>query len=207
MAVWKRCPSSWLDHKGGALFLDRDGVVVVERDYLRDPDMVELVPGAAETMRAATAAGYLIIGVSNQSGLGRGRFSPEDFSRVMERIDELLADQGTGFDGFYYCPHAPQDGCPCRKPAAGLLDEAAETCRWDARRSWVVGDKASDVELGRNGNMGAVLVRTGYGVGQEGVVTRLWENDPRVLVAADLSAAYAAMIQMDADDSSRGSGQ
>ena len=166
--------------------------------------MVELVPGAAETMRAAAAAGYLIIGVSNQSGLGRGRFSPDDFSRVMERIDELLATLGTGFDGFYYCPHAPQDGCSCRKPATGLLEEAAETCCWDARQSWVVGDKACDVELGRNGGMGGVLVRTGYGIEQEGVVTRLWENDSRVLVADDLPAAYAAIIQMDADDSSRG---
>lgn len=200
MAVWKRCPSSGLDHQGGALFLDRDGVVVIERDYLRDPDMVELVPGAAETMKSAAAAGFLIIGVSNQSGLGRGRFSQDDFSRVMERIEELLSAQGTGFDGFYYCPHAPQDGCSCRKPATGLLDEAAETCRWDSRRSWVVGDKASDVELGRNGGMGAVLVRTGYGAEQEGVVVRLWKNDSRVLVAADLPAAFAAINQMHAGD-------
>ena len=197
MAVWKSCRPSLLNHTGGALFLDRDGVVVIERDYLRDPDMVELVPGAAETMRSAAAAGFLIIGVSNQSGLGRGRFSLNEFNRVMIRIDELLAEQGAGFDGFYYCPHAPQEGCSCRKPATGLLDEAAETCRWDARRSWVVGDKASDVALGRNGGMGAVLVRTGYGAAQEGVVARLWEKDPLVLVAADLPAAFAAIVQID----------
>jgi D-glycero-D-manno-heptose 1,7-bisphosphate phosphatase len=194
MAVWKPCPSSLLEHSGPALFLDRDGVVVVERDYLRDPDKVELMPGAAETMRSAAAAGYLIIGVSNQSGLGRGRFSLDDFSVVMARIDELLAEQGAGFDGFYYCPHAPHDGCACRKPATGLLDEAAASCRWDARRSWVVGDKASDVALGRNGEMGAVLVRTGYGAEQEGVVTWQWENDSWVLVAADLPAAFAAIL-------------
>lgn len=204
MAVWKPCRPSLLSHTGGALFLDRDGVVVVERDYLRDPDLVELVPGAAETMRSAAADGFLIIGVSNQSGLGRGRISLEDFSRVMVRIDEQLAEQGAGFDGFYYCPHAPQQGCACRKPATGLLDEAADSCRWDARRSWVVGDKASDVALGRNGGMGAVLVQTGYGAEQEGLVTRLWEKDPRVLVAADLPTAYVAIVQAEADETTKG---
>lgn len=203
MAVWKPCHSSLLDHPGGALFLDRDGVVVIERDYLRDPDQVELMPGAAETMKSAADAGYLVIGVSNQSGLGRGRFSLDDFARVMVRLDELLAEQGIGFDGFYYCPHAPHDGCACRKPATGLLDEAAESCRWDSGRSWVVGDKGSDVALGRNGGMGSVLVRTGYGAVQEGVVTRLWEQDPLVLVAADLPAAYAAIRQYDADRSDK----
>ena len=195
MAVWKPCPPPLLEHGGPALFLDRDGVVVVEKDYLRDPESVELMPGVAETMRAAAAAGFLIIGVSNQSGLGRGRFSPDDFSAVMSRIDEMLAEQGAGFDGFYFCPHAPQDGCGCRKPATGLLDEAAASCRWDAGRSWVVGDKASDVALGRNGGMGAVLVRTGYGAEQEGTVARLWQDDPRVLVAADLPAAFAAILR------------
>jgi len=122
-----------------------------------------------------------------------------EFSRVMIRIEEILAEQGAAFDGFYYCPHAPQEGCICRKPATGLLDEAAETCRWDPRRSWVVGDKASDVALGRNGGMGSVLVRTGYGAAQEGVVTRLWEKDPLVLVTADLPGAFSAIVQAEAD--------
>lgn len=203
MAVWKPCRPSLLSHNGGALFLDRDGVVVLERDYLRDPDLVALVPGAAAAMRSAAAAGFLIIGVSNQSGLGRGRFTLDEFSGVMVRIDELLAAQGAGFDGFYYCPHAPHEGCSCRKPATGLLDEAAKTCRWDSHRSWVVGDKASDVALGRNGGMGAVLVQTGYGAEQEGVVTRLWGQDPLVLVAADLPAAIAAIVQADDDRSAK----
>jgi D,D-heptose 1,7-bisphosphate phosphatase len=121
MAIWKRCEADPARDPGPALFLDRDGVVVVEKDYLRDPAQVVLVPGAAEAMRAAAAMGYLIVGVSNQSGLGRGKISPDEFTRVMTRLEELLAAQGTGFDGFYYCPHAPQEGCACRKPAPGLL--------------------------------------------------------------------------------------
>ena len=200
MAVWKSCPPSALEHKGGALFLDRDGVVVVDRGYLSDPDQVELLPGVADTMIAATAAGYLLIGVSNQSGLGRGLFTPGDLERVMVRIDLLLEKAGTGFDGFYYCPHAPGDGCECRKPAAGLFEEAAKSCRWEPEGSWVVGDKSSDVAFGRNRGLGSVLVRTGYGADQEGEVKRQWADDPRVLFADDLAAAFAAIQAANLED-------
>ncbi len=200
MAVWKSCPPSALEHKGGALFLDRDGVVVVDRGYLSDPDQVELLPGVADTMIAATAAGYLLIGVSNQSGLGRGLFTPEDLERVMVRIDLLLEKAGTGFDGFYYCPHAPGDGCECRKPAAGLFEEAAKSCRWEPEGSGVVGDKSSDVAFGRKRGLGSVLVRTGYGADQEGEVKRQWVDDPRVLFADDLAAAFAAIRAANLED-------
>jgi D-glycero-D-manno-heptose 1,7-bisphosphate phosphatase len=203
MAVWKKCPPSALDHKGPALFLDRDGVVVVDRNYLSDPDQVELLPGVAETMMAATAAGYLLIGVSNQSGLGRGHFTPEDLERVMVRMDQLLENAGTGFDGFYYCPHAPADGCECRKPAGGMFEEAAKSCRWESEKSWVVGDKSSDVAFGRNRGLGSVLVRTGYGAEQEGEVKRQWSDDPRVLVADDLAAAFSAIRAVNIEDLER----
>jgi len=201
MAVWKPCSPSRREHEGPALFLDRDGVVIVDRGYLGDPDQVELLPGVAETMGAAAAAGYLLIGVSNQSGLGRGLFSMDDLTRVMLRLDELLAGAGTGFDGFFYCPHAPREGCDCRKPEAGLFDEAAQTCRWDPFSSWVLGDKASDVAFGRNRDLGAALVLTGYGSAQREEVARQWKDDPRVLVADDLSAAFAAIRLIDRGDS------
>ncbi len=203
MAVWKPCHPADPAHEGPALFLDRDGVVIVDRGYLSDPEQVELLPGVAETMCAATDAGYLLIGVSNQSGLGRGRFTAEDLTRVMVRVDEHLARAGTGFDGFYYCPHAPQEACGCRKPAAGLFDEAGKSCRWDPARSWVVGDKASDVAFGRNSGLGAVLVRTGYGTDHQDEVKRQWENDSRVLVADDLPAAFAAIRRADQDGPGR----
>ena len=203
MAVWKHCRPSGLEHEGPALFLDRDGVVIVDRGYLGDPDQVELLPGVAETMCAASAAGYLLIGVSNQSGLGRGLFTAEDLARVMARVDHHLAREGTCFHGSYYCPHAPQEACGCRKPAAGLLDEAGKTCRWDSARSWVVGDKASDVAFGRNNGLGAVLVRTGYGSDHQDAVKRQWKDDPRVLVAADLPAAFAAIQLADREDPGR----
>lgn len=193
MAVWKPCLSSESSGLRPALFLDRDGVVIVDRDYLSDPAQVELIPGVAETMKAASDAGYLLIGISNQSGLGRKFFTLPEMTRVMNRLDEILAREGTGFDGFYYCPHAPSDHCECRKPKTGLLEEAAATCQWDVAASWVVGDKASDVALARAGEMGAVLVRTGHGATFEQEVRLLGEDDPKILIADDLPAAFAAL--------------
>ena len=194
MSVWRCCSESWLGHRRPVLFLDRDGVVIADRDYLRDPCQVEILPGVAAAMQAARAAGYALVGVSNQSGLGRGYFTPADFTAVMERLDELLSHQGTGFDGFYYCPHAPKENCDCRKPRGGLLAEAARSLTWDPDQSWVVGDKVSDLALGRDHGLGAVLVRTGYGMQVEEEVRERWAADPRVMVADDLLAAWQ-MIQ------------
>lgn len=201
MAVWKPCPPPASGQEVPVLFLDRDGVVIVDRNYLSDPERVELLPGVAESMRQATEAGFLLVGVSNQSGLGRGLFTLEDLSRVMIRVDALLAQAGTGFDGFYYCPHAPQDLCRCRKPASGLLDELRQSCHWDPSRSWMVGDKASDIAFGRSHGLGAVLVETGYGARQRDEVQRLWKDDPRVLLAADLPAALTAIQAVDLGES------
>lgn len=193
MATWKPCPPTAPGMQVPVLFLDRDGVVIVDRDYLSDPDQVELLPGAVETMALAAAAGYRLVGVSNQSGIGRGHFTAGDLARVMTRIDELLAQAGTGYDGFYFCPHAPRDGCTCRKPRGGLLDEIARSCHWDPDASWMVGDKASDVAFGRRHGLGSVLVETGYGQEQRTEVERLYGGDPRVMVVADLPAAWAAI--------------
>lgn len=191
--IW-RCPPAGELRTGPALFLDRDGVVIVDKDYLSDPDGVELVSGAAEAMVRAAAAGYLLIGLSNQSGVGRGRFGPEALVAVMERVDRELRRCGTAFDGVYYCPHAPQDGCRCRKPAPGLLDEAAQSFRWDAARSWVIGDKDSDIALGRRHGLGAILVATGHGDEYRASVAERYASDGRVRMAADLPAAVDLIL-------------
>ena len=167
------------------LFLDRDGVLVVEKDYLSDPGQVELVPGVAEALLRARIAGWQLVGVSNQSGLGRGRFTLADFEAVMNRLDEILTAAGCPLDAFFYCPHAPSEGCRCRKPGPGLLDEAAAELAWDQGRSWVIGDKVSDVDLALNHGLKGVLVRTGHGAEQEPSL------GPRegVVVCDDLPAA------------------
>jgi D-glycero-D-manno-heptose 1,7-bisphosphate phosphatase len=194
MVVWKQPNIALGGPSRPALFLDRDGVVVVDRHYLADPAEVELVPGAAEAMARANEAGFLLIGVSNQSGLGRGKFGPDDLAAVMTRLDELLRNEGTGFDAFHYCPHVPGEGCRCRKPAPGMLDDAATRFSWDPERSWMVGDKAADVAFGREAGLGSVLVRTGYGMTEEPDVRATWGADTRVLVANDLAAAVDLIL-------------
>jgi D-glycero-D-manno-heptose 1,7-bisphosphate phosphatase len=196
--IW-RSPPSGIVSTGPALFLDRDGVVIVDRDYLSDPEGVELVPGAAAAMVRAAAAGYLLIGLSNQSGIGRGRFGPAELEAVMERVDLELSRHGAALDAMYYCPHAPEAGCRCRKPGPGLLEEAAASFRWDASRSWVIGDKASDVELGRRHGLGAVLVGTGHGADEGARVAMDWSGDPLVVRAADLAGAVGLILGAGAD--------
>lgn len=191
--IWS-CPPAGIMREGPVLFLDRDGVIIVDKDYLSDPDGVELVPGAAAAMAQAAAAGYLLIGLSNQSGLGRGRFGSAELAAVMARVELELSRHGVVLDAMYYCPHAPEDGCRCRKPGPGLLEEAALSFRWEAARSWVIGDKASDVELGRRHGLGAVLVNTGHGAAEAARMPAAWLHDPFVRQAADLAAAVHLVL-------------
>lgn len=132
-----------------AVFLDRDGTLIVDRGYLAEPDGVEFLPGALEGLRRLAQAGFPLVIASNQSGIGRGLFEPEALDAVHARLEALLADAGLRLAGTYYCPHAPSDGCSCRKPAPGMLLRAAEELDLALDRSWIVGDKASDVEAGR----------------------------------------------------------
>ena len=145
------------------IFFDRDGTLIEERNYLSDPDQVVLIPGAAEAVRLARGAGYLAVVLTNQSGVGRGYFTLEDVERVNARMGELLGREGARIDGIYVCPHAPEDGCDCRKPRTGLVERAVRELGIDVGASWVVGDKATDLELARNAGMRGVLVGTGYG--------------------------------------------
>lgn len=194
MAVWGKPTAAARAGAQPTLFLDRDGVVIRDRDYLAHPSGVEVLPGAAEAMIAARQAGFQIIGVSNQSGIGRGYFGLSQLDAVMKKLVADLGSAGAGWDGFYYCPHAPGARCACRKPLPGLLDEAAADFAWDPQLSWVVGDKASDVELGLAAGLGAVLVRTGYGANQESDVVARWSTTPRLLIADDLQQAVSAIL-------------
>lgn len=184
-------PDRWNPTPVATLFLDRDGVMLVEKDYLCDPSQVELEAGVGEALCRARQAGYRLVGVSNQSGLGRGRFGEAEFDAVMSRFAALLEAAGCPLDGFFYCPHAPQAGCRCRKPELGLLEEAAREMRWDRSRSWVVGDKISDVDLARAAGLRGILVRTGHGRREE---ARLGAR-PEVPVVDDLSAAIDLILE------------
>lgn len=192
MSVWRE-PEQRLA-PGPVLFVDRDGVLVAERHYLASAADVDLLPGAAGALARARAAGLRVVGVSNQSGLARGLFGPAEFAAVMERVDELLAAAGAAWDAFYYCPHGPADGCACRKPAPGLLEEAARRVPWRGHPAWVVGDKESDVALARAAGLVAVHVLTGHGGEEAPCVAARWGRDPHVQQAPDLAAAVDLVL-------------
>lgn len=168
-----------------AVFVDRDGTLIVDRDYLADPAGVKLIPGAVEALRALREAGYALVVVTNQSGIARGLYTLADYRAVAARLDALLAEAGAGVDGTWFCPHHPDvhGPCACRKPGTGMYREAAARLGLDLAASWYVGDKVTDVlpalELGGQG----VLVRTGYGREEEPALP------PGAVAADDLGGA------------------
>lgn len=146
---------------------DRDGTMIVEREYLADPAGVVLLPGAAEGLRRLQAAGFGLAIVTNQSGIGRGYFDEAALAGVHARLRELLAAEGVALDGIFYCPHVDADDCRCRKPRPGLVEQAAQELKFDPRQAFVVGDKDVDIALGQAVGATSILVRTGYGAEHE----------------------------------------
>ena len=148
-----------------AFFLDRDGVIIRQVEYLKNPDEVELIPGAVEALRAIHRHGFLAVVVSNQSGIARGRFTRDDLAKVQARLYELLAAEGEKLDGFYFCPHDPHvENCHCRKPKPGMILDAARDLDIDIGRSFMIGDRPADLETGiAAGCRGWAMTRTGYG--------------------------------------------
>jgi D-glycero-D-manno-heptose 1,7-bisphosphate phosphatase len=159
-----------------AVFLDRDGTLIRDRHHLGDPEGVELLPGTAETLAALQAVGALLVVVSNQSGIGRGLYTAAAVERVNERLASLLAEHGISLDGIYVCPHAPDDGCDCRKPQPGLLVRAADELGIDLAASILVGDAHRDIEAAAAVGVQALRVRKDAGLGD---------------VAAELREAFA----------------
>ena len=153
--------------------LDRDGTINVERHYLADPAQVALIDGAADGLRRLRDLGLELIVVTNQSGVGRGYFTAATLDRIHEQLVGRLAAEGIRLSGIYVCPHLPADGCRCRKPGTALLEQAARERAFDPRDAFVIGDKASDVEMGQRAGSTTLLVRTGYGaaVADSGDVT------------------------------------
>lgn len=178
-----------------AVFLDRDGTLIADRHYLADPEGVELLPGAAEALRRINAAGYAAVLVTNQSGIGRGLFTEEEYRRVHERLVERLASAGGRLDGHYHCPLAPDDPDPdaLRKPGAGLFRRAARELGLDPTRSWFVGDRLRDVLPARELGGRAVLVRSG----QTEPVPDDWPSLP---VVASLADAVDRMLEEAPDE-------
>jgi D,D-heptose 1,7-bisphosphate phosphatase len=143
-----------------AIFLDRDDTLIVDRGYLSDPADVTLLPGVIGAIRRFRDAGFLCILVTNQSGIGRGYFTSADMDRVNRRMQDLMGEEGAQLDAIYFCPHAPGDGCACRKPAPGMLIAAAAEWRIDLAGSFMIGDKLADVEAAKAAGVAGILLRT-----------------------------------------------
>ena len=129
----------------GAAFLDRDGTVIEDRHHLSDPEGVRLLPGAAAAIARLNRAEIPVLLVTNQSGIGRGIFSHDDFSAVQAAVEAMIAREGARLDGVYLCPHAPDEACDCRKPATALYRRAAAEHGVDPAASAYIGDRLRDV--------------------------------------------------------------
>jgi len=173
-----------------AAFIDRDGTVIDEREYLADPAGVVILPGAIAGLKTLMDEGFALVLVTNQSGIARGYYTVDDYAAVAARLSEMLEAEGVQVEGTYFCPHHPDvtGPCDCRKPATGMYRQAAAALGLDLERSSYIGDKLSDVlpalELGGRG----VLVRTGYGRELEA------EAPDAVHVVDDLQAAAALIV-------------
>lgn len=149
------------------IILDRDGTIIYDKDYLSKPSEIELLPGAVKGLRQLQRLGYGLIMVTNQSGVARGYFDEEAVKAVNKELLRQLREESIVFDAVYYCPHAPEDKCSCRKPEIGLVKEAAKVFNFKLDKCVVIGDKASDIEMGQKMNALTVLVRTGKGIDEE----------------------------------------
>lgn len=156
-----------------AIFLDRDGVINVDHGYVSNQDDFEFIEGVFEACRAFKEKGYLLVVVTNQSGIARGMFTEDDFMALTEWMDWNFADKGVDFDGIYFCPHHPDitGDCACRKPKPGMLLDAQRFLKIDMANSVMIGDKAGDLKAAQEaGVLNRILVRSGKAVTKEGEV-------------------------------------
>jgi D-glycero-D-manno-heptose 1,7-bisphosphate phosphatase len=182
-----------------AVFLDRDGTINEEVDYLSRAEDFKLISGAAAGMRELASSGYALVVVTNQSGIARGMFSEERLEEIHARMIELLRAEQVELDRIEYCPHHPDEDddrygvdCECRKPKSGLLQQAQQVLDIDLSRSWIVGDSMRDLEAGKRLGVEGVLVRTGKGAEVE---RRLDTAErPLVRVANDLFSASQLIL-------------
>jgi len=145
------------------VILDRDGTINVDRHFLADPAGFELIGGVVDGLRRLAGLGLGLVVVTNQSGVGRGHVDADALDAIHDEMDRQLAAFGVRLDGVYWCPHRPEDECPCRKPRTGLLERAAGELGFDPSAAFVVGDRPRDIEMGRAVGATTLLVRTGHG--------------------------------------------
>lgn len=145
---------------GTAVFVDRDGTLNHDSGYVTTPEQLILFQGVPEAIARLNQLGALVIMVTNQSAIGRGMMTMEDLEAIHARLTALIRPYGASIDGIFSCPHRPQDGCECRKPNTGLIDQAVDRFALDLSRCYLVGDKRSDLEVAQKVSVPGVLVMT-----------------------------------------------
>ena len=189
-----------------AVFIDRDGTLIEETGYLNDLSRLRFFPYSVDAVRQLKRAGFLVVVVTNQAGIARGIVTPAFLERAHAHISSVMTAGGAAIDRYYHCPHHP-DGivpglnraCECRKPAAGLWHQAARELSIDLARSFTIGDRWLDVGAGRAAGTQSILVRTGYGRGEEDAPPAGLTAD---VVVSDLAAAAGWILQQDASAAS-----
>ncbi|MBN1823582.1 MAG: HAD family hydrolase [Endomicrobiales bacterium] len=151
------------DRKNRAVFIDRDGTLIHEKNYLHKIKDVRFYTRAVEALKKLKALGYRIIVVTNQSGIGRGYFKESDLKKVHAFLARYFSRRGVRIDAIYYCPHAPDAGCSCRKPRLGLVKKAQKRFNLDLKKSYVIGDHNNDFLLGKNMGGKGIFILTGHG--------------------------------------------
>ena len=148
-----------------AVFIDRDGTLNEEVNYLNDPDKFALIKGSLEALKLLTKDGYRIILVTNQAGLSKGKITLKQLDAIHSRMQRILLRNGIALasEEIFFCPHKSEDNCECRKPNLKNFMDAKERFKIDASKSYVIGDKTSDIEAGKRGGYKTILVKTGYG--------------------------------------------
>jgi D-glycero-D-manno-heptose 1,7-bisphosphate phosphatase len=183
-----------------AVFIDRDGTISEEVGYINHPSRFRVFPYAADAINRLHESGWLAVLVTNQAGVARGYFSEDMITTVHSHLEQELARQGAHLDAIYYCAHHPSVGeppyrfdCDCRKPKPGLILRAAQELDIDLNRSWMIGDRYSDIELAHNAGVKSAFVLSGYGRGEWEHQRSGWKYEPD-LVSDTLLAACEGII-------------
>jgi D-glycero-D-manno-heptose 1,7-bisphosphate phosphatase len=174
-----------LEERRPAVFLDRDGTIMRDVEYCSDPDAIEIFDGVPDALRRLRRAGYKLFVITNQSGIGRGYFNDEQYRAVETELSRQLGPDL--LDATYYCPDKPDSGSRRRKPSPEMVWEAAREHDLDLARSFFIGDKAIDIECGKNAGVRTILVQTGYGASAQ--------NCAPDWVAHDLVAAAKIVLE------------
>ena len=167
--------------KQKAVFVDRDGTLIEEVNFLSRVEDLRFFSFTDEAVRRLKENDFLVVVVTNQSGIGRGIFTEAAMHEIHAAVQAKMTKK---IDAFYFCPHLPDEGCACRKPKTAMIQRAAADFKIDLENSWFVGDKAIDVETGQNAGLKTALVLTGYGRG----ATEQLENRPNLTVENLLEA-------------------